>query len=47
MCLDSDPEYRIGGDGDCVHERRSYLGQMGPTAMFACEVCGGVLTVSC
>jgi predicted nucleic acid-binding Zn ribbon protein len=40
------PTYRIGGDDDCGHERRSSLGQMGPTALFACETCGGVLTAS-
>jgi len=38
--------YRIGGDDECDHTELSHLGQMGPTAMYKCDRCGGVLTTS-
>lgn len=34
----------IGGESGCTHELRSYLGHMGPTAMYQCDVCEGVIT---
>jgi hypothetical protein len=34
----------IGGESGCTHELRSYLGHMGPTAIYQCDVCEGVIT---
>jgi hypothetical protein len=46
MGVELNLSYRIGGDDKCEHTQLSYLGQMGPTAMYNCDRCGGVLTTS-
>lgn len=39
----NDPAVMIGGDDACGHGATTYLGHMGPNAMYECEDCGGVL----
>ena len=44
MGAELNPAYRNGGDDECQHTQLSYLGQMGPTGMYECDRCGGMLT---
>jgi hypothetical protein len=46
MTAATDGAVRVGGDEGCPHDSLSFLGQMGPNAMYACEHCGGVLVVA-